>query len=183
MKTVYLFLAIIMTSCLQSTNKVNVNKNLNETSESASKDSVDHFSSKADDSSMLNMFWTEIVVPIIQRDKNKVIGSMDFPVRGDWTLMMDLDKEAGQGTREDFVKVYDKFFNNYFVTELAKMNYNNVSRSERNDTVWYQFSINRILGEGENAGEGAVALIYYYSDGKFKLKNIQGVGGDFYFDK
>jgi hypothetical protein len=131
---------------------------------------------------ILKRFWDEIIVPILKKDKNRVISNMNFPVTGHWTQMMKIDKKPNQATKEDFLKIYDSFFNDYFLKELTKMNYRNINKYIKNDTTLYQFGINRVLGSGDNAGGGSVLLIYYHSPSGFKLKSIQGAGGNFYYD-
>jgi len=185
MKSILISLAFLITSTGQNCELLFANNDVLDASTVSKKELViapDAIQNSSNDSIIYKKFWEEIIGPILKRDRSKVLGSMDFPVMGHWTQMMKLSKSSEEATSEDFEKIYDKFFNDYFLKELAQMKYKNIQVYQKKDTTWYQFSINRILGSGDYAGEGSVIMIYYQSSHGFKLKNIQGAGGNFYYD-
>lgn len=65
-------------------------------------------------------FWNAVVMPILNHDKSIVLSNMDFPVYGHWTRMMEINKKPDEATREDFVRIYDHFFNHDFMDELRR---------------------------------------------------------------
>jgi hypothetical protein len=134
------------------------------------------------DSIEKQMFWNLVIVPILKKDKEKVLSNMDFPIRGKWTTMMSMAKNPNEASIDDFMAIYDKFFNNNFITELSKESYKNIFINTRRDTTWYIFSVNRKSGEGKDYREGGVQLQYYKKNNSFKLKNVDAAGGDFYSD-
>ena len=178
-KKLFLFVFIAV-SCGQVSNK--------STEKSNSQDSIkktetvtitDTISSQSDvkKTEDLQDFWNNAVVPIIKGNKNIVMTNMEFPVLGHWTQMMELTKSPNSATFEDFSGIYDKFFNSDFIKDLSKKDYKDGFTYLANDTIWYAFGVSKELGQTE----GGVQLSFYKKDGKYRLKNIQGVGANFYY--
>ncbi len=128
------------------------------------------------DTNELKSFWTSVVLPILSRERKTVILNMDFPVNGDWTSMMQLEKKSSEATAVDFEQVYAKFFNADLLKLLSKQTYSDVEVSSYRDTIWYSLGFNRSYGEFE----GGLILEYFKKGKEYKLKAVYGAGADFY---
>lgn len=126
------------------------------------------------DSVELAAFWEQAVHPILIRDKESVLKNMDFPILGHWTAMMEMDIDSEVATRKDFEGIYDRFFSDYFVDLLSKKDRKEFGAFLRNNKTAFGFNVQ------DSTGQSAVFLIFYKTEGVFKLKEVQGAGGNFY---
>jgi hypothetical protein len=122
------------------------------------------------DSAEIKRFWQEAIVPILMRNKEIVLKNMDFPLIGHCAQMMEI--EVCDST--SFRKVYDKFFSDYFILLLSKKSHKDVGMFLRESKVSFGFSIQ------DSTGMAAVFLIFNRNGKAFKLKEVQGAGGNFY---
>lgn len=128
------------------------------------------------DSTEQRAFWNNVVIPILDKDRETVLSNMNFPVSGDWTFMMQLKKEPDVATKEDFAKVYDRFFNSDFIKSISAQTYSNIPGYKNKDTTWFTISLGRSYGEYE----GGLMLEYIKINGKYKLTTVHGAGANFY---
>jgi hypothetical protein len=122
-------------------------------------------------------FWNYAVVPILKREREEVMSTIDFPLAGSWAKMMGLEKESTQATKEEFIEKYDKLFNTEFIQMLSFKSYKDLSVYKDDGDTSYSFSLLK-SDEGYEAGVG---LVYRKRDGVYKLKAFEGAGGDFYY--
>jgi hypothetical protein len=190
MKAHFLSIVFVMVSCGKTSEKkeTNFEKDSLKVENNSSVDSIassnqtsdSDFKATAESDSLKKIvFWKAVVIPILNHDKQTVISNTDFPILGHWVQMMKLNKNPKETNRQDFEKVYDRFFNSDFLKELKKKTPNDINifnRGSSRDTLWYSFYVQRRLG----LSEGGLALIFFQNGKAFKLKDVQGVGGDFY---
>lgn len=135
----------------------------------------DNKNGKADTAAQIS-FWQTVAKPILEKDKKKVLARFDFPVAGDWTYMVGLKKEAEKATKADFLKHYNKFFNEDFIAALSAQSFTNVNVSVANDTTWCTLAVGRKHSEGESS----VLLSGFRKNRDFRIKLIFASGGNFY---
>jgi hypothetical protein len=128
------------------------------------------------DSTDQQAFWTNVIIPILKEDKETVLLNMTFPIGGDWTEMMQLNKRPESATKDDFSYVYKKFFNQDFIKAISTQTYLDVDGYKNSDTTWFVISLNRSYGEYE----GTLMLEYIKTGGKYSLTGVHGVGANFY---
>ncbi|HXA02390.1 MAG TPA: hypothetical protein VNW99_10405 [Cytophagaceae bacterium] len=119
-------------------------------------------------------FWNDYVVPILKQEREKVISSIDFPLEGEWAYMIGLKKTGIEATRSEFIENYDKLFNHDFMNALSKQSYKDLYLDNGVSNISF--------GVGKSTGdyEGSVILKYIQVDSIYKLRFIQGAGGNFY---
>lgn len=187
MKNYLLWIALVIASCGKRHQEKKFNRG-NDSLENALVDSMDSSNQTTDsafnptskpDSLDKIAFWNSVVIPTLNHDKETVLSNMDFPVSGHWTQMMKLKKKPNEATREDFGKVYDRFFNSDFLEELRKKTSNDMfvfHKDINQDTTWYSFYVGKEMG----LSGGGLRLMYFKKEKKFRLKDVQGVGGNFF---
>lgn len=128
------------------------------------------FGQTKSDSIELKTFWSEAVVPFIEKDTNKIKTIVEFPLGGEWGWMMGLDTAPKDWTQSDFINNFDKLFDEKVIGQLKKQTYKDVDILSNNILV----SVNWKDDGGET--ESGIILRYKYIDGKWKLYMIQGAG-------
>ena len=126
------------------------------------------FGQSESDSVDLKEFWNESVEPLIQKDKEKLKGIVEFPLRGEWGFMMGLKKDEKEWTQSDFFENYDKLFDDKILRLLKELNYQDVEVFESEILVG--------IGWTEEGFESGIIFRYKQIDGQWKLYVIQGVG-------
>jgi len=128
------------------------------------------------DSTEQRKFWDKVIVPILKKDKAIVLNQISFPLEGDWTAMMQVNKDPKVATKEDFVKVYDQFFNSDFIKAIKKQKYSDIGISREKGTTTFTVSLLRERGQAE----AGLMLEYTLNNGKYNLVAILGAGANFY---
>jgi len=119
-------------------------------------------------------FWNEYVIPILKRDEEKVIATVDFPLKGEWAYMVGLKKTGTDATRTDFIDNYDKLFNDDFIDALSRQSYKDLYLDNGISNISFG------VGKSTDGYESSVILKYIQVDSIYKLRSIQGAGGNFY---
>lgn len=176
----FLFLVILIASCgraLKEQNPDLKSDSVQVQSNKAKETSIDSSTVKMNlkaDSLEKKAFWDAVVIPILKKDKKVVLENMNFPVLGHWTQMMEMKKEPIESTREDFARIYDRFFNAEFLNILSKQSVYEIGTDKKGDTIRYFLTIQ------DTSGMSAVQLVFYKHGEKYTLKGVQGAGGNFY---
>jgi len=121
--------------------------------------------------------WKHCIIPIIENKKNKVLSTINFPLEGDWAFMMGLKKEGKDATKNEFLKNYDRFFNDSLKSMLTNLDYNAFDSYESKKGTVYRIAGSRIIN-GE--WEASVVLHYRKIGNEFYMIRINGIGGNFY---
>ncbi len=178
MKTLLFILSLILFSCGRTTNcnDLPINKDTLNTTVS------NNISNKADDKSKVNnqeliAFWNSAIEPFIKKDKKTVISNIDFPLKGDWSFILDIEQDKDIITKEEFIKNYDYLINKDFLKSLSKQTYNDITEYKSNDTLFYDVSLVRKLGKTE----GGLVLTFYKKGNSYLLNKYSEVGANFYY--
>lgn len=118
------------------------------------------------DSLAIQNFKEESILPLINKDTEKLSLLIEFPLKGEWGYMMELQKDEKDWTKEDFFENYDKLFDDKVIGILKTLDYENINL--------YKSEI--LVGINLADDEFAIILRYRYIKGKWKLYVIQGVG-------
>jgi hypothetical protein len=176
MKTVVFLICIILTSCGQNSTTDNASSQSGTFQMNSFND--DNYKTIGADTNERTKFWNAVAVPIIKGDKVKVLSNMDFPVIVEWDKILSSENGINSATRENFQKVYDKFFNSNFISSISSQTGREFQVGQLRDTVWYTMYIGRQKGKSD-WGVG-LSLDYFKIDSVYKLKYVRAIAGDFY---
>lgn len=121
--------------------------------------------------------WQLVAVPIMDGQKEKVIGLFDFPLNSEFDILSEvIKKPIASITKEDFMRNYDKIFNQDFIKSLKTKSYKDIKSYSINDKSCFTLTVHRQVGQTE-------AGIYFdlcKSNDSYSLNGFYGVGADFY---
>lgn len=168
MKYILIILSLLLISCGQKTQQID------------RAERIELFSDKelqAIEDKDKQQIWQLGAVPIMDGQKEKVVGLFDFPLNSEFEILSEVVKKPiASITKEDFMRNYDKIFNSDFIKSLKKKSYKDIEGYSENGSLWFTLTVEREIGQTE----GGLYLKFCKTSGTYILKGFYGVGADFY---
>lgn len=115
-------------------------------------------------------FWISCVLPITQKDRALLEEVLRFPLDGDWSYMMGLDKPGSACSKADFFKHYDSLFDRTFTDNLQAQDYRDITHYQNDNNPPERAITVAISTERDGTTfESSVLLRYRLSNRGWKL--------------
>ena len=175
--------AIFLNACgsgekTDSSAEENVNQPKDDTTKNAPSDNTQK--ATRIDSDDQRAFWHAVAEPILHKDKQKVLSTLEFPLAS-YGVMATSHKnevEMVDALEKNDPQDYDRFFNEDFLKSLSAMSYKNISGYKFDNTIVYHLVLHR-----QDEGKDKTLELEFHKVGiAYKLKKVNVPGGEFYAD-
>lgn len=125
------------------------------------------------DSLVLMKFWTECIIPLLNKDRKQLESVVHNSIDGEWGFMLELNKPQSEWTQKDFINNYEKLWEGKFIEILKQKSVEDVQIYNENVLILGIGSELMIDGFKDESG---ILLRFKKFDNKWKLYVVQGVG-------
>jgi hypothetical protein len=120
----------------------------------------------------LKKLWQSHVIPIIDLEVEDVVSKTQFPLEGEWYMIID---EEADPEEELFVDNFERIFTEEIRELLNDMDYN--SLSVMGDDTWTLVTLLVVLStDDEGWVESSMSLEFEFLDGMWKLVTVDVMG-------